>query len=154
MKFSQIAYQQPAPEFYPGDRVKWLENGVIYTVTGGTHTHTQVEGVEYAVANWELKLSYRKRKRKSSVVSDTALVSENERSLRVSPDPTGDRNCLRSPGEVFPTAGEGLIGRTPTACDLSHFLASLTVLRFRGTVATSIFDKFQENCFPSVFKMP
>lgn len=46
-------YQQPPSPFQPGDWVKFEWNE--YKVIASTHTHSQLEGVRYAVANWELK---------------------------------------------------------------------------------------------------
>jgi hypothetical protein len=137
--------QQP-PKYSSGKYVVF--EGKIHKILAATHTHVQLEGLKFAVPEWQVKSV----KRPSSTYKPKGLVSAEEEILREGTDPRGDRNCLRSPGEVFPTAGEGLIGRKPTACDLSRFSGSLTVLRFRGTVKPSIFDKFQENCFPSAFK--
>jgi len=113
VKFSQTAYQQPTPEFYPGDRVKWLENEVIYTVIRGTHTHTQLEGLPFAIANWRLKLSYRKRQEKSSVITDTGEVSVNQQPLRISADLLNDRKKTKISPNITTTAKEDFEGRKP-----------------------------------------
>lgn len=46
-------YQQPPSPFQPGDWVKF--EGKRYEVIASTHTHSQLQGVRYAIANWELK---------------------------------------------------------------------------------------------------
>jgi len=113
-------WKQPEPEYYTGDRVK-LE-GKVYTVAHGTHTHTQLEGLPYAIANWQLK-PYRNRTRKSSVISASTPVSTNERSLRESHSLPAEQTTLRSPEVVIPTAKEekDFKARLPTAAELSHF---------------------------------
>jgi hypothetical protein len=97
-------WKQPEPEYYTGDRVK-LE-GKVYTVAHGTHTHTQLEGLPYAIPNWQLK-PYRNRTKKTSVITQPALVAANERSLGNTPDPFAGDAPIGSPEETHPTAKEG-----------------------------------------------
>ncbi|HEY9672230.1 MAG TPA: hypothetical protein V6D11_12350 [Waterburya sp.] len=46
-------YQAPPPTFQPGDRVRY--EGHTYTVLASSHTHSQLEGLRWAVANWQLQ---------------------------------------------------------------------------------------------------
>jgi hypothetical protein len=50
----------PASQFKKGDWV-WFE-WQVYTVIACNHTHTQLEGVEYAIPNWQLKISRKAKK--------------------------------------------------------------------------------------------
>lgn len=52
-------YQAPPAPYKPGQKIKI--GGKFYKVIGSTHTHTQLEGVEYAVANWAI--AYMKQER-------------------------------------------------------------------------------------------
>lgn len=65
-------YQPPAAPFKPGDRVK-LEDWP-YTVVASTHTHTQLEGLPYAVANWRLRKVTLKKKRIKAMQTSPAGV--------------------------------------------------------------------------------
>lgn len=51
-------YQPPQPKFKPGQWVYYYD--LRFQVIASTHTHSQLDGVEKAIANWELRLS-RKR---------------------------------------------------------------------------------------------
>jgi hypothetical protein len=108
------------PEYYSGDRVRF--EGQIYSVVVGTHTHTQLEGLPYAIPNWQLK-TYRRRKKNASVITQPASVSANGRSLGNPPDPFAKDAPIGSPEETHPTAKEGknFKARLPTAAELSHF---------------------------------
>jgi hypothetical protein len=46
-------YQPPPAPFAPGDKVKY--EGRRYEVIAGTHTHSQLDTLPYAVPNWLLK---------------------------------------------------------------------------------------------------
>lgn len=57
----------PAP-FQPGDRVRFIhpesfEEGGSHDVIASSHTHTQLEGMRYAVANWQLRRTHKSRKK-------------------------------------------------------------------------------------------
>lgn len=56
-------YAPPPAPFKKGDRVKLSASDTTYTVIASSHTHTQLEGVRYAIANWKLRL-YRSPARK------------------------------------------------------------------------------------------
>lgn len=53
MRKKQPPYQLPKAPYKPGQWVKY--QGVRFQVTSSTHTHTQLLGIEKAIANWELK---------------------------------------------------------------------------------------------------
>jgi hypothetical protein len=46
-------YQSPPAPFSPGNIVKFESKQ--YVILASTHTHCQLEGVAYAVPNWQLK---------------------------------------------------------------------------------------------------
>jgi hypothetical protein len=119
---SDTSYRPPAAEYYPGDRVRF--DGDIYTVVDGTHTHTQLEGIDQAIANWELKLAYRKRKKKTSAITDTSKVSARKGDLRKSPDPCDHPGTLGSPEETT-TVSEDFEAPKPTAWELFSYQGSL-----------------------------
>jgi hypothetical protein len=99
------------PAFSVGRYVIFDEQ--VYKVLSSTHTHLQLEGLKFAVPAWQCRPQQYALQTKKPTYKPKGLVSAQEEILREGTDPNGDRNCLRSPGEVFPTAGEGLIGRTP-----------------------------------------
>lgn len=51
-------YQQPTARFKPGQKVYYYD--LSFEVVASTHTHTQLKGMEKAIANWELRTT-RKR---------------------------------------------------------------------------------------------
>ncbi|MBD1903780.1 DUF3854 domain-containing protein [Trichocoleus sp. DQ-A3] len=53
-KSFRAANHAPEPSFIPGQRVEF--EGKAYVVTESTHSHSQLQGLHGAVANWELKL--------------------------------------------------------------------------------------------------
>lgn len=59
-------FQYPDPKFRPGQWVKF--EGQVYEVIAGTHTHTQVIGQKFAIANWRLTRS-----------TGTAIAGKNNR---------------------------------------------------------------------------
>ena len=63
----QSTYTPPQAKYFPGDCV-WFE-WQVYTVVAGNHTHAQLEGIEHAIPNWQLKIS-RKAKKISVVNQD------------------------------------------------------------------------------------
>lgn len=61
--------EKPTATFQPGDRVRFIpddEETGTYTVIRSTHTHTQLDGFEFAIANWRLR-RVRKSKNSASV---------------------------------------------------------------------------------------
>ncbi len=50
MRAYKSRYDNPPAPYRVGQRL--LIGDKVYTVTGSTHTHTQFEGMHYAVANW------------------------------------------------------------------------------------------------------
>lgn len=56
-------YQSPPPGFEVGSPVRY--EGKIYKVVASTHTHSQLEGLRYAVSNAWLK-AVRSKKQKAS----------------------------------------------------------------------------------------
>lgn len=46
-------YEPPPSPFRPQERVRF--EGRVYTITATTHAHSQLEGVRYAVPNWQLR---------------------------------------------------------------------------------------------------
>ncbi len=53
MHLKAEAYQYPPAGFELGQWVRF--EGKRYRVLASTHTHTQLEGLEKAIANWYLK---------------------------------------------------------------------------------------------------
>lgn len=52
-----------APAFCLSSEVRWSKYpGQKFKVRSSTHTHTQLEGIRYAVPNWELKTVRRRKK--------------------------------------------------------------------------------------------
>lgn len=45
-------YTPPPAPFKPGDRVKYKRTR--YKVLASTHTHSQLKGIDKAIANWQL----------------------------------------------------------------------------------------------------
>ena len=60
----QAVHKQPESKYFAGDRVKY--EGQVYAVVAATHTHAQLEGLPYAIPNWQL-VTYRRLKKNSSV---------------------------------------------------------------------------------------
>lgn len=52
MKAYRPPFQYPDPKFRPGQWVKF--EGQVYEVVAGTHTHAQLAGLKFAIANWRL----------------------------------------------------------------------------------------------------
>jgi hypothetical protein len=50
MRAYKSHYEAPPAPYRVGQRL--LIGDKVYTVIGSTHTHTQFEGMDYAVANW------------------------------------------------------------------------------------------------------
>ncbi len=61
-KFSK--YEPPSAPFKPGQKVYY--DDLSFEVVHSTHTHTQLDGVEFAVPNWQLTT-----RRKRSVIITT-----------------------------------------------------------------------------------
>ena len=53
MKKFQSSYNLPPAPYQPGQKIRI--QGKTYTVISSSHTHTQLQGVCYAVANWALE---------------------------------------------------------------------------------------------------
>ena len=47
---AKSAYEPPPAPYKPGQKI--FIAGKTYKVIGSTHTHTQLEGIKYGVANW------------------------------------------------------------------------------------------------------
>jgi hypothetical protein len=56
------SYEPPPAPFKPGQKVYYYD--LSFEVIHSTHTHTQLDGVEFAVPNWQLAT-----RRKRSVIS-------------------------------------------------------------------------------------
>jgi hypothetical protein len=52
-KFSR--YEPPPAPYKPGQKVYYLD--LSFEVVSSTHTHTQLDGVKFAVPNWLLSLA-------------------------------------------------------------------------------------------------
>lgn len=50
MRTYKASYEIPPAPYRPGQKIKI--GGKTYRVIASTHTHTQLEGVAYSVANW------------------------------------------------------------------------------------------------------
>jgi hypothetical protein len=51
--YPSTQYEHPPAPYKPGQKLKLGYK--VYRVTASTHTHTQLEGMQYAIANWVLK---------------------------------------------------------------------------------------------------
>lgn len=70
VKKFQSSYNLPPAPYKPGQKITIA--GETYKVAASTHTHTQLEGFNYAVANWVIA-----QMKKSPFGEEFALIREN-----------------------------------------------------------------------------
>jgi hypothetical protein len=59
LRIKAQSYEQPPPAHTPGKFIFW--EGKKRRVIASTHTHTQLEGIEKAIWNWDLIQRRRKK---------------------------------------------------------------------------------------------
>jgi hypothetical protein len=142
MRAYKSHYEIPPAPYRVGQRL--LIGDKVYTVIGSTHTHTQFEGMKYAVANWVIT-----QLKKGLGGKDLALPPDVDiayfpflRKITDSPNKsTGYDISESSERSTRGTRKKSSKGRNPTGCDLQFFLGASHHLR----LTTMLFFNFLGN---------
>ncbi len=130
MKAYKTSYELPPAPYRPGQTIRI--QGQTFKVLSSTHTHTQLEGIRYGVANWVIE-----QMRKSP--EEFALLRENTDSS-VQSYIYDDQKLAPTPSEHNPSIlGEG---RCPTDSDLRLFLGALYYAVFQHSINFKFQEKF------------